>query len=414
MEQYKFFLPCGKGITDYLVEEVTTITPDLKVFTKPGGVMITAQWQDLMRLNLYSRLASRVLLTIAENTYKNEQDLYDITYLVPWEMWFHPNQTFKIHTTAKNCPLKSLNFTTLRIKDAIVDRFRSKLGQRPSVRTQDPEIYLQVHLTDHQVTLYIDTSGEPLFKRGWRQFTGDAPLKETLAASMLYASGWVKNSGILYDPCCGSGTLLIEAAQILRNIPPGKKRRFAFERLIPHQKRCWIDLKNAAQAQEKKGIPVPLFGSDISFRMVDFAQKNAKNAGVEDVIEFRAGDALERKPPISTPGLVLLNPPYGERMTSSGKTAHRFSSLREQKPEKRLNSSPVTTLAEDTPPFFVELAKHWKQHYTGWDAWILSADKKLPNKMGLQAHRRVPLYNGAIDCRLFGFRIYKPNTHHKT
>src|SRR3712207_6790824 len=231
-----------------------------------------------MRLNLHSRLAQRVLVQLSHTPYTDEQQLYEAASQVAWEAWFTTKQSFKIEVTAQHSPLKSLNFAALKIKDAVADRFRDKRGERPDVDTQWPDVRIYAHLTSQEATLYIDTSGEPLFKRGWREDKGEAPLKETLAAAVIAASGW-DGTVPLYDPCCGSGTIVIEAAQVACNIAPGLLRRFGFERLRPHVPAEWSALK--AQAQAARRAPAaPVFGSDVAFRMVDFAQRNAARAAV--------------------------------------------------------------------------------------------------------------------------------------
>ena len=219
MNQLQLFLPCAAGVEDYLADEVHRLTglagQDLLVGR--GGVSARASWRDAMRLNLHCRLAQRVLVQLSVTPYKAEADLYEAASAVAWEIWFTTKQSFKIEVTAQHSPLKSLNFAALKIKDAVADRFRHKSGARPDVDTQHPDTRIFAHLTSDTATLYIDTSGEPLFKRGWRQDKGEAPLKETLAAAMIVASGW-KADTPLYDPCCGSGTIAIEAAQVACNI----------------------------------------------------------------------------------------------------------------------------------------------------------------------------------------------------
>jgi putative N6-adenine-specific DNA methylase len=193
----------------------------------------------------------------------------------------------------------------------------------------------------------------------------------------------------LYDPCCGSGTIAIEAAQIACRIAPGSLRRFAFEKFLPFQPHVWEALKKEADNAVLKRPPgsMPLvFGSDVAFRMVDFAQRNAQRAGVADVIEFRGGDALQRMPPTDSPGVMLLNPPYGERISVAGVSAAREHAI-----------------TEDGGEFFSQLASHWKKNYAGWTGWILTPDLKLPGKMRLKESRRVPMWNGPIECRLFRF-----------
>lgn len=395
MNDLSLFLPCAAGVEDFLAQEVHALTGRVgqDLIALRGGVRVRADWRDALQLNLHSRLAQRVLVELAHAPYRSENDLYAIASGVAWEIWFTPKQTFKIETTAQHSPLQSLNFATLRIKDAIADRFRAKAnGVRPSIETQWPDVRVFAHLTTDTCTLYIDSSGEPLFKRGWRQDKGDAPLKETLAAAMLAASGWwnpetgAVSDAPLYDPCCGSGTIAIEAAQIARGLPAGGLRRFGFEKLLPFQPHVWEAIKRGASRAPGAGT-VAVFGSDVSHRMVDFAQRNAERAGVADAIEFRGGDALQRMPPAAA-GVIVLNPPYGERIEVGGVAR---TGAREQ------------AATEDGGEFFAQLATHWKKHYAGWTAWVLTPDLQLPKRMRLKESRRVPMWNGPIECRLFRF-----------
>jgi len=390
MTDLQLFLPCAAGVEDLLADEVHALTglagDDLLVGR--GGVVVRAAWRDALRLNLHSRLAQRVLVQLSHTAYRAEDDLYEAATAIAWEAWFTAKQSFKVEITAQHSPLKSLNFAALRIKDAVADRFRARGGVRPDVDTQWPDARVHVHLTSTHCTLYIDTSGEPLFKRGWREDKGEAPLKETLAAAMIAASGWDAQLP-LYDPCCGSGTIAIEAAQVACNVAPGLLRRFAFERLLPHQAHVWAQLKGEAQAARREPA-APVFGSDVAFRMVDFAARNAERAGVAQAVQFRGGDALQRTPPAERPGVMLVNPPYGERIGTAG-VAGRMQRGRER------------AETDDGQDFFVQLAAHWKRHYAGWTAWVLTPDLKLPSHMRLKESRRVPMWNGPIECRLFRF-----------
>ncbi|WP_313147417.1 THUMP domain-containing class I SAM-dependent RNA methyltransferase [Diaphorobacter nitroreducens] len=405
MNQLQLFLPCAAGVEGYLADEVHSLTglagQDLLVGR--AGVLLRASWRDALRLNLHSRLAQRVLVQLAERPYRNEDDIYAAAADVAWEIWFTPRQSFKVEVTAQHSPLKSLNFAALRVKDAVADRFRAKAGVRPDVQTQWPDVRVHLHLTSDRAQIYIDTSGEPLFKRGWREDKGDAPLKETLAAAMIAATGWDPHGEQplpLYDPCCGSGTVVIEAAQIACRIAPGLLRRFAFEKLLPHQAHVWSAIKDEA-ASAVTAASVPIFGSDVSHRMVDFAQRNAVRAGVADAVQLRGGDALQRMPPSEQPGVMLLNPPYGERIAAAG-TAGRNARERMSTVERMGRETAQT---EDGVDFFAQLAAHWKKHYAGWQAWMLTPDLKLPGKMRLKESRRVPLWNGPIECRLFRFDL---------
>ncbi len=432
MNSLKLFLPCAAGVEDYLAAEVERILGQTTVQKWRAGVALEASWRDALKLNLHSRLAQRVLIQLGHSGYRTEKDLYAAAAEVAWEIWFTPAQTIKVEVTAQHSPLKSLNFAALTIKDAVCDRFRDKRGARPSVDTTWPDVRLFAHLTTDTLSLYIDTSGEPLFKRGWREEKGDAPLKETLAAAMIAATGW--NGGEaesldeitpLYDPCCGSGTVAIEAAQMALRIAAGSQRRFAFEKLLPFQAHVWQSLKTEAKAQERAwpdGHKPIVYGSDVSFRMVDFAQRNAERAAVAFAIELRGGDALQRQPPVGRPGLLLLNPPYGERIAAAGvagQSAEVRAAARASRPPRSFvagsnPAGPAPGLGResaqmvdggDADTFFVQLAAHWKSHYAGWSAWLLTPDLKLPGKMRFKESRRVPLWNGPIECRLFRFDL---------
>ena len=402
-----FFLPCAAGVEALLADEVQRVLPQVAVHALRGGVALDGGPSEVMVLNLESRLAQRVLVEVAEGPYRDEQALYDLAASVDWTQWITPQHTLRVDTTAHRSPLRSLNFAALRIKDAVCDSLRDATGERPSVDIRNPDLALVLHLGEERAALYVDTSGEPLFKRGWREDKGDAPLKETLAAAMLAAAGWQGRpdaGGALHDPCCGSGTIAIEAAQIACGIAPGLKRRFAFERLLPFatpELRAELQrLRSHAQARIHAPA-VPIHASDVSFRMVDFARRNAQRAGVEAAIIFNGGDALERPAPElpdDLPGTLMLNPPYGERIAVAGKAA----------------SSPRAPSADpgnkDLPDdFFARLSAHWKRAYTrhpaGWTAHVLSPDMKLPGAMRLKESRRTPMWNGPIECRLFRFDL---------
>ncbi len=408
------FLPCAAGVEEFLRTEVAQIldVPQLSLSqSQRGGVALMATQNDVMLLNLHSRLCQRVLIRMAHAPYRSELDIYEVAKAVEWDAWFNPARTFKIEITAQHSPLKSLNFAALRVKDAICDRFRDLTGERPSVDTHFADMRIYVHLTAEYVTLYLDTSGEPLFKRGWREEVGEAPLKETLAAAVLAAVGWHNacERGVpLYDPCCGSGTIAIEAAQIACRIAPGLNRFFAFEKFDGFAPEPWEALRQAA-LQQIRASKSPIFASDVAHRMVDFAEQNALRAGPDGVvakaITFRGGDALQRMPPVDisnfVAGYVVMNPPYGERIETGG-----FSkTMAQTMPDTSDVSGGASGAAGQD--FFSLLATHWKQNFAGWTGWILSPDLKLPTRMRLKESRRVPMWNGPIECRLFKFEMVK-------
>jgi len=445
------FLPCAAGVEALLAEETARLLPDAAVRAARGGVSLAGDPHEVMVLNLESRLAQRVLIEVGEGPYRDESDLYSLALGVAWSDWITPRQTLRVDTTSQRSPLRSLNFAALRVKDAVCDRMRDEHGERPSVDTVRPDLRVVLHVGAERAAIYVDSSGESLFKRGWREDQGDAPLKETLAAAMLAAAGWRGTpaaGGALSDPCCGSGTIAIEAAQIAMDLAPGRLRRFAFERLLPfagaERRADWQRLKSKAAARVR-APQVPIFASDISFRMVDFARRNAERAGVAAAIVFHGGDVLERAPPplaAALPGTLMVNPPYGERIEVAGKAGPRGAgrdpgrgpgralprsdgsaeaASAELRTGRRVDDAAAASAAlrrdpgepasdRDAPgDFFPRLATHLKHAYTrhpaGWTAWILSPDMDLPRAMRLKESRRVPMWNGPIECRLFRFDL---------
>ena len=410
------YLTCPVGVEELLQEEVSRVLgPDVQVQHARGGVDVQTRLPgDLaeyaMRLNLESRLAQRVLWRVASRMYRHEDDIYALGRSVCWSDWITPQHTLRVDTTSRNSPLRSLNFAALRVKDAVCDELREQTGERPDVDTRYPDLGLVLHLDDMFATLYVDTSGEALFKRGWREDTGEAPLKETLAAAMLAAAGWRgrPEDGALLDPCCGAGTIPIEAAQIACDIAPGLLRRFAFERLLPFRSHlpAWQAMRQAAK-QRQREPQVPIYAGDVAFRMTDFAVRNAERAGVRHAIEFKTADALQRPVPCER-GVMMFNPPYGERIDPKGSInqgRRRTHADEDQREEPAPRAGREQFQDDEANDFFKRLSAHWKRHYAGWTAWVLSPDMKLPSAMRLKESRRVVLFNGPIECRLFKFDL---------
>jgi putative N6-adenine-specific DNA methylase len=419
------FMPCPAGAEPLLQAEVAPLLADLPlhVLAGRGGVEVApAQTprqpaeltfdlsseladtfvQAVFRLNLQSRLAQRVLWRVAYGPYLSEDHLYALARGVEWADWITPDQTLRVDVTARHSPLQSLQFAGLRIKDAVCDHLREHLGERPNVDTRHPHLNLHLHLDGDVAHLSIDTSGEALFKRGWREDKGEAPLKETLAAAMLAAAGWQGRveDGPLLDPCCGSGTIAIEAAQMACGMAPGLLRHFAFEKHRPFTRHLpqWQQLRQQVRAQAHPPAVV-IYAGDVSFRMTDFATRNAERAGVAHAIVFKTADALQRPAP-ETAGLLIFNPPYGERIEPKG--TGRASSAAMPAVARMAREDFAEHDAQD---FFSRLAAHWKRQYAGWTAWVLSPDMKLPSAMRLKESRRVVMFNGPIECRLFRFDL---------
>ena len=413
------FVPCPAGVEPLLAEECARLVPaGTVVEVGRGGVFVDGTPEDALRLNLGSRLAQRVLWQLVDGPYRDERDLYDLARRVEWARWITPAHTLRVDTNAWRSPLRSLNFASLKVKDAVCDALREATGERPSVDTRFPDLSLVLHLGPEHAQLSVDLSGEALFKRGWREAKGEAPLKETLAAAMLAAAGWQgrEEDGDLLDPCCGAGTIAIEAAQIACGIAPGLQRSFAFEKLAPFRAEAlaWQQMK--AEAREATHAPaVAIHAGDVSFRMTDFAERNAERAGVARAIQFKTADALQRPAP-SDHGVLIMNPPYGERIEakgsgSGGRAARendRWQAAESwERPGQRDDAGAREGFegASNAATFFSALAAHWKRQYGGWTAWVLSPDAKLPSAMRLKESRRIPMWNGPIECRLFRFDL---------
>ncbi|CAG4886256.1 THUMP domain-containing class I SAM-dependent RNA methyltransferase [Paraburkholderia saeva] len=412
---FDFFVPCPRGLEAALASELAGIgarhlngAPFAPGAQVPGGVHFRGGWAAGMAANLHSRIASRVLLKIAHRPYRSEQDVYALALEQRWEQWFSANETLRVDVTAIKSPLRSLEFATLRVKDAICDRLREKSGARPSIDTAEPDVRVFAFLTATDCTLYLDTSGDPLFKRGWRLDKGAAPLRENLAAGILRLTGWTAGTP-LYDPMCGSGTFLAEAAQVALNIAPGVERRFGFERLKQYDASAWQALKAAAvdakRAARGSRADLQIFGSDISGDMLDKARANFERAGLN--VPLKQVDARGMTPPVGTPGILVANPPYGERIEVRGRGPR--GEVRETGRESRENREDegfkrVHTDAPDSE-FFKSFGDALKQRFTGWHAFVLTSDRKLPGQMRLRESTKTPLFNGALECRLFRFDL---------
>ncbi|MDN4120864.1 THUMP domain-containing class I SAM-dependent RNA methyltransferase, partial [Alcaligenes endophyticus] len=372
-EQYQIFAPCPQGLEEALATELRALGYE-QVQQSRAGCHFVSDWIGVMRANLYSRLATRILVQLSQAKVFNEDDILTLARLTPWERWFGPEDSLRVDTSAVRSPMQSLQYCNLRAKDGICDRLREKEGARPSIDTVRPDARVHLFLNEDSATLYLDTSGESLFKRGWRHNKGEAPLRENLAAGMLMLSDWDPNSTLL-DPFCGSGTLLIEAAWIALGAPPGIWRPFHFERLRVHDARLWRDIKAQARAAIAPRLDTPLIGYDLNPEVLEAARANLERAHLTaDTIRFEVGDALTIKAPAEQ-GWIVTNPPYGERM--------------------ELNND----------NFWRDWSANLKQNFSGWNVNVISSDLDLPSQMRLKAKRRYPLYNGALDCRLFNFEM---------
>lgn len=373
-----FFASSPRGLEPLLAEDLAAVgVSDLKPI--PGGVHFIADWPTCYAANLHSRIATRILWRVAHGRYAKEDDIYRLALATPWPTWFDYGRTIRVDVTAIKSPLRSLEFITLRIKDAICDRFRADSGKRPSVDTREPDVRIHGFITAAECTLYVDTSGAPLYQRGLRQKTVEAPLKENVAAGILRLSGWQPGTPLL-DPMCGSGTFLLEAAQMALNIAPGAGRDFGFQRLKNFQLELWKGQLDAAMDAEKPAANAQIYGSDISPVAVRASLANLDRAGLLPAVTLSSGDVLAIDAPANNgpdPGIMVANPPYGERLSEQDELA----------------------------AFYPPLGSALKRHFAGWNCYLLSADMRLPKLMRLTPGKKTLLYNGAIECRLFEFKM---------
>ena len=377
-----FFVSCPRGLEPLLSEDLVSAgAKDIQAIQ--GGAHFSGSWKTCYSVNLHSRIATRVLWRVKQAAYRNEQDIYRIALDLPWSDWFDVNHTIRVYVSASKSPLKSLDFATLRIKDAICDKFRLSSGGRPNVDTQIPDIRIHAFLDATSITVYLDTSGEPLYKRGLRKSKNIAPLHENLAAGILRLAGW--NSDIpLLDPMCGSGTFLLEAVQIGLNIAPGIGRHFGFEKLKNFDANAWQKLRDESIHKQKPVTLLPIYGSDLHGKALQAAQDNFADAGLIEALHLKQANMLEVSAPIET-GILVTNPPYGVRTG-------------EQK-----------ELAELYP----KLGDLFKQKFAGWSCYILTADLRLPKLIRLKTSRRIPLFNGALECRLYEYKMVEGSMRRK-
>jgi len=370
----RFFAPCPRGLEPGLMEELAALgAANVKQIN--GGVAFMGDWAVAYRANLESRLATRILWQVGFGRYRREDDIYKLAYSVTWAKWFTPDQTMRVYVTARRSPLKSLEFITLRVKDAICDHHRMVHGRRPSIDTARPDVRIHTFLSEDQATLYIDTSGEPLYKRGFKQAAVEAPLKENLAAGILRMAGW-KTSDVLLDPMCGSGTFLIEAAQMALDIAPGLGRSFGFEAFKHVDQSLWRRIRREVEGRRRHAAKLPIYGSDSEAVQVKRARINLQAAGLADQVMLEQVELLKRTPP-APEGVMVANPPYGVRIGE----------------------------ASELEAFYPQLGDALKARWSGWRCYFLSADSELPKLIGLRASKRTPLYNGALECRVYEYKM---------
>lgn len=373
-----YFATCPRGLEAPLAEDIAA-AGGTEVTITPGGAGFAGSKESCYRLNLHSRIATRVLCRLTSADFRNEQDIYKLAYDIAWPQLFDVSRSIRVYVTAVKAPFKSVEYITLKVKDAVCDRFRADLGKRPDVNTAAPDVRIHLFVTDKAATLYVDTSGEPLWLRGQKIAKVAAPLKENLAAGILRLAGWTPGKPLL-DPMCGSGTLLLEAAGMALGDAPGLARDmkdFGFTKLLDYEPALWKRL--CIEAADRRVVatdPLPIWGSDRDDDAVARCMQNLAHAGLDDLIKVRRAEILEIDPPAAT-GVLVTNPPYGERIGE----------------------------LDELAAFYPQLGDALKKRFAGWRCWLLSADTRLPKLVGLRPDRKIPLYNGALECRLYGFEI---------
>ena len=371
----RFFAPCPRGLEAPLAAELAAQHAQF-VAPAEGGVAFSGPRELAWHVNLESRIASRILWQVAHGRCRSEDELYALARGIEWRRHFGVERTLRVDVAATGSQLPSLEFATLKVKDAVCDRFRDDTGKRPSVDKQRPDVRVHAFLTEREATIYLDTSGEPLFKRGWRRDADTAPLRENLAAGIIALSGWAPGTPFL-DPMCGSGTIAIEAAALAADRAPGLARTFGFQKLAWFDGPAWQRIRQRARDRVKKAPGAPsIVAGDIDPQALERSRGNAAAAGVAEWLSFELGDIRTRAAPAPS-GVLIANPPYGVRLHDE----HALAAL------------------------YPQLGDALKQRFAGWSAYFLTGDLRLAKLIGLLPSRRTPLWNGNIECRLFRFDI---------
>nr|BFD58674.1 THUMP domain-containing protein [Bdellovibrio sp. CKG001]BFD62099.1 THUMP domain-containing protein [Bdellovibrio sp. HM001]BFD67988.1 THUMP domain-containing protein [Bdellovibrio sp. HAGR004] len=372
----EFFASTARGLVEPLEQELKDL--GLKVTNRYiGGVFFESNWEGCYKANLHSRLASRILKPVLDFTAYQPEELYNQILRHDFTKYIKPTQTISIDASVSDSKMRDQRFVAMKVKDAIVDQFREKFGVRPDVDNENPSLRIHVRAIKNQFNVAIDTSGDSLFKRGYRKEVGDAPLKENLAAGLLCLSEWDKQTPLV-DFMCGSGTFLIEAAMMAMNIAPGvNRKRFGFQNWLNYEEDTWEKVVQEAMDAEKEELPFKFYGFDIDKRVLMNAKDNAKRAGVDEVIEFKKESVATVEPPVEK-GLIIVNPPYGARIGDE-------DNLRD---------------------VYRDLGFTLKHRFKGWDAWILSGNKELIADLKLKSTRKHFVFNGNIECRFLKYSMF--------
>ena len=361
------------GLENVLAEELRSLGAEgINILNR--AVSFSGDKKLLYLANYKLRTALKILVPISEGDIKNEQELYDYVRTVKWDRYFGVNDTLAVEVSMNTALFTHTQYIAQKIKDAVVDQFRDKYGSRPSVDLENPTLRINAYINDRKVSISRDSSGDSLHRRGYRERQGPAPLNEVLAAGLIKLSGW--NAKIpLVDFMCGSGTIPIEAAMMASGIPPGDLRAdYGFRKWKDYDPALFNQIVN-----EKKvytGEPIQIYASDITPDSVRLAQRHAQNAGVFNYIKFQTTHFADVRPP-QAPGMMIINPPYGERIV-----------------QQNLNE------------LYSSIGDKLKKDFSGYDAWILSANADAMKSIGLRPSPKVIVYNGQLECRFNRYSLY--------
>ena len=373
---------CSRGLEEVLADELRAM--DLtNVAAGRGFVSFSGGLKAIYDANLRLRTAARVVIPVARGQVRGKEQLYDLAATVPWHRLVKRGQTIGVDVAGRSRAFHNTNFAAQVVKDAAVDTIRDRQGWRPSVDRSSPDMRLHLHLSDGVTTLSLDSTGEQLAHRGYRPRGGPAPLAETLAAGVLLLAGY-DGSQPLLDPLCGTGTFAIEAALIATRTPPGLRREFAFERWAMHDLELFSEVTRAA-SREHRDAPAAIVARDRDERAVQAAKRNLKAAWMSRWVEVERCNALDLELPWSEGGVIVANPPYGKRVGD------------------------VNRLGK----FYRGFGDRLKKNAQGATAWLLVGNRQLANKIGLKAKRRIPLFNGPIECRLLKYELYEGSRKHQ-
>ena len=385
MEKSKILVTCAKGITPFLKEELSRIrmvslpNQGFPIISESvAGIETEGTMDDTLRLNLLLRTGHRVLFLLRKFYAENADELYQKGSNIAWEEYIAGDGYFSVSSSVDNPTINTPLFANLKLKDAIADRIRKKSGQRPDSGPEQNRAVVNLYWKNNDCSIYLDTSGEPLSKRNYRKIPMNAPMQETLAAAVISATAW-NGSGHFINPMCGSGTLAIEAALAGLNRASGILRyNFGFMHLKGYNASIWNDLREQAKKESKKTLDCRIIATDISKDAIEAAKNNAATAGVEHLIEFDVCDYSDTPIPDGS-GIVILNPGYGERMGNG----------------------------EELESVYKGIGDFFKQKCKGYTGYIFTGNLDLAKKVGLKAKRRVPFFNGPIDCRLLEYELYE-------